>query len=37
VKENLDKPWNWEELSFNASLDFDFVKKHPEKIGNIFG
>jgi hypothetical protein len=31
VEQNLDYPWDWEQLSKNSTITWDIVKKHPVK------
>jgi hypothetical protein len=34
VEKNLDKPWNFDYLSQNPNLTFEFVLQHQDKIYN---
>ena len=33
IKDNLDKPWNWEGVSKNPNITIEIIKDNLEKLG----
>ena len=39
VKDNINKPWNWNIISWNDNITIEFIEKYPNKDWNwgVFG
>ena len=31
IRENLDKPWDWDYISYNPNITWDFIKENLDK------
>ena len=32
IKENPDKPWDWNEISYNLNITMDFINENPDIV-----
>ena len=37
IKENPDKPWDWEEISCNPNITMEMIKENPDRPWNWNG